>query len=524
MACFDIISMNDFSKEQITAVLDTIEEVKQGLHDEQLFMKKYGKPVRELLQGIHVANLFLENSTRTNYSFRAAVMMAGGNVDGFPSPEYTSLAKGETWADTAAMFAGWGYDALVMRSTVEGLPRWTKEFLCQNHAHLQQQGIRQKPVPMVVNGGDGKHQHPTQCILDLFTMRELCRKHGQELEGMHLALLNDLAHGRTNASLMSIAHHFNITLHLAYPPRFGPQAGQREALQRNNVTVCDHGQDFQGAMRHSFIAYHSRPQKERVGKGEDLITIKAIGQINRQVYEQLGENAPYLMHPLPVDAETFEEISHDMETHPKNVTKIQSANGLPVRIALLAMGLGRLPLSWNSSPKEKVLMHILELPLPSREKILDKPRSGYIEEDGVVLDHLPPSVGRRLEGVLGFEKETLPLVSAYNLLSKIPKDIIKIHCPYSFTLQQLEAIALLAPHCTLSFIEQGTVTRKIRPVIGNYIEGRITCGNTSCVSNVRKEHATPKHWVNEDFALTCIYCEEKDTLQKAYAENRFMYL
>ncbi|MBT5740135.1 hypothetical protein HOI26_03470, partial [Candidatus Woesearchaeota archaeon] len=349
----DVISMQDFSKEQILSILNVATDVKKALHDnefnEETFISKYGSPVQKILENKKVATLFLENSTRTNFSFRAAVMQAGGNCDGFPSKEYTSLKKGETWADTVAMFAGYGYDAIVMRSTIEGLPRWTKETLNKTHKLISSQHkdlnvAFSYKVPMVVNGGDGKNQHPTQCFLDLFTIREIAQAHGKSLDHLKISLLNDLAYGRTNASLMSIAHLFNFELHLAYPPRFGPRESQLANLQEKQVKIIDHKQNFQNAMAESFIAYHSRPQKERVGKGEDLITIKKIGQIDQAMYRTLGEEAPYLLHPLPVDAETFEEISSDMLHHPKNMTKLQSSNGLYVRIALLAIGLGKIPL------------------------------------------------------------------------------------------------------------------------------------------------------------------------------------
>lgn len=535
----DVISMRDFSKEEIIAILDIADDVKKAIHDDNfnqtIFKEKYGRAVNNLLQGVSVATLFLENSTRTNYSFRAAVMKAGGKFDGFPSQTYTSLQKGETWADTAAMFAGYGYDAIIMRSTTEGLPRWTKEFLIRNQQLLLEQHHQLKlpfnyKIPLIVNGGDGKNQHPTQCFLDLFTMREIARAHGQELDGLKLALLNDLAHGRTNASLMSIAHLFNFELHFAYPPRFGPQKHRLEDLRRKGVRFYDHQSNFKEAMEASFIAYHSRPQKERVGAGEDLITIKTIGQINKQLYDSLGEKAPYLMHPLPVDAETFEEIAADMCDHPKNITKLQSSNGLYVRIALLAAGLRRIQLIPFNSFMDGTKMHLHELPLSQIPKEQKNPRSGYIEDCGVVLDHIPAGLGRRLAGVLGFEKWRLPKVISDFMPVKGGrwlKDMIKLHAHYQFSSEQYEACALLAPNITISFVQGGKVICKVRPILGNIIVDRITCGNAACVTNVKKEQVVPKHYlesVEEEKVLRCCYCEQGDTISQVYESNRFKYI
>lgn len=535
----DIISMGDFSKEEIVYVLDAADDVKKAIHHEPFntttFQAKYGTKVEHLLSGVKVATLFIENSTRTHHSFKAAVMKAGGAFDGFPSAEYTSLKKGETWADTAAMFSGYGYQALIMRSTTEGLPRWTKESLEQSHQLLQMQhrnlGVPfSYKVPLIINGGDGKNQHPTQCFLDLFTMREIARAHGKDLDGLSLALLNDLAHGRTNASLMSIAHLFSFKLHLAYPQRFGPPAHRLESLKRNGVEVIDHRENFFEAMRASFIAYHSRPQKERVGQGEDLLTIKKLGQITKGMYDSLGEYAPFLLHPLPVDAETFEEIAADMKLHPKNITKLQSSNGLYVRIALLALGLNRMNgrAELFQTEEEKLDFSLEELNLSDGTKELNNPRSGYIEQDGLVLDHLPAGMGRRLAGVLGLEKEKFPKVISDYLPSKSGyKDMIKIHSAYELSEKQYRAIALIAPNATISYVKNEKVIRKVRPVIGNWLIDRVRCGNGSCVSNVVKEHVKPKHRVEQfgsELILECNYCEQTDRIPKIYDENRFIYL
>ena len=537
----DIISMRDFSKEEIIAVLDAAEEVKKAIHHQfsygNEFKNKHGRDVRSLLKGLKIAALFLENSTRTNFSFRAAAGTAGGFVDGFPTQAHTSLKKGETWADTAGMFAGYGYDALVIRSTEEGLPRWTKEFLEENYKQIKAQHQKfnlpfNYKVPLIINGGDGKNQHPTQCFLDLFTMREIARAHGKELEGLNISLLNDLKHGRTNASLMSVAHLFNFKLHFAYPNRFGPDESVLENLKRRNVETHDYHNNFPAAMKASFIAYHSRPQKERVGKGEYLESIKKIGQITKIMYDQMGGKAPFLMHPLPVDAETFAEISHDMRDHPKNVTKLQSSNGLYVRIALLALGLGRMQTNYPLSEKKELQdMTIKEIPVSSEKKKLENPRSGYIEGDGVVLDHIPLGIGRRLAGVLGFENKNLPKVisdfmSRYKDKEPI-KDMIKLYCAYDFSQEQLQAIGLLAPSTTISIVKDCLAVKKFEVSLGNYIKGRVKCSNPACITNVKKENLPPKHYVektNEETLLICQYCEKTDTVKQAYEENRFIYI
>ena len=532
--------MRDFSKQEILFILDTADEVKRAIHDKEYdqtqFKKKHNTNVKELLTDSNIATLFLEKSTRTNYSFRAAATKAGANVDGFTNPEDTSLGKGETWAHTLEMFAGWGYNALVMRTTTEGIPRWSKQAIHQNHQHVKMQHdslhqLYSYHPPIILNGGDGTNQHPTQCFLDLMTIREIARSQNQDLDNLNIALLNDLRYGRTNASLMSVAHHFNWKLHLAYPPRFGPQQSRLDDLINNDVQVIDHGTDFIQAMTSSLIAYQSRPQKERVAKGEDLITIANLGRITLQMYQQMGELAPYLLHPLPIDSKTFEEISHELQHHPKNFTKFQAENGIYIRIALLSIGLDKIPLPYQQNHTTHTTTTIQELDFSQKEKTLNNLRSGIIEHEGIVLDHIPAGYGRRLAGILGLEHENLPLVISSYLPTpngrQSHKDIIKIHAQYQFTQPQYEAIALIAPQTTISLISDGNVYQKLRPTLGTIVTDHITCGNTQCVTNIPEEHVAPSHLIEQTKKgpqLRCDYCEQTDTLKNIYDTKRFKYI
>jgi len=535
----DIISMRDFTKDEIIAILDAAEDVERAIHDPSYgstFRRKYGRDINRLLEDILVGTLFVENSTRTYHSFRAAVMHTNGQVDGFPTEAYTSLKKGETWADTATMFQVYGFDALVMRSTTEGIPRWTKEFLERSHQHLlSQYATIGKPysfkVPQVIDGGDGMHEHPTQCLLDLYTIRSVARAEGRDLEGLSIALMNDIAHSRVIGSLISVAPLFNWELHFAHPRRFGPKEQQLDYLTQKGVEFHDHGEKFRQAMRASLFAYHSRPQKERVGEGEDLITIKALGQMNAKLFRSLGKYAPWLMHPKPVDAETFEEISHDLIFHPKNITNMQAGNGLYLRIAGLALGVRRMQSehSFANSELERIPTRIERLPLSPKEKVLHNPRSGFIENEGIVIDHIPLGWGRRLAGALGLEEEQIPKVVA-DYLPRVPggepvKDMIKLHAAYHLGPKQNDIIALF--NADVSTIHNGKVVRKDRPVLGSFVEDRIKCSNPRCVTNVHKEHVTPKHWIElteRGLSLTCNYCEEHDTLPRVYKDNRFIYI
>jgi aspartate carbamoyltransferase/aspartate carbamoyltransferase regulatory subunit len=544
---FDVISMRDFSKEQILAILDAASEVKKAMHDptynENSFREKHGRKLQDILEGKTLFNGFLENSTRTFYSFRKAALAAGAEIDGFSNIDDTSLKKGETYRDTFTMLGGYGIDMIAMRSKVEGLPRWISEVLAKEHKssediHSSLGEDYLYNIPIILNGGDGKNQHPTQCFLDLFTMREILQnKYDLDLDsGFDLALLNDLAHGRTNRSIMSVAHLFNFNLHLAYPERFGPPGWMLDEFKEKGVdfTLYELRQkkDMLSVLENSLIAYHSRPQKERVGQGEDLITIKELGQITRDMYDLLGEKAPYLMHPLPVDAVTFEEIAHDLDDHPKNISKsLQAQNGIYIRIALMALGTDRMNANTELSNHINNLtdMEIKELHLRTEDKTYDGHMStGRIQYDGLIIDHIPPGIGRRLEGVLGFEKLEEHYVPSFNtpvLNGRNPlKDILKLHFPYELSSEQLKALALLAPDATINMVKNGKISRKFRPVIGNYIKDRIICGNDNCVTNLETENVIPYHIIEGQGKVRCNYCEQPDTIQKIFDQKRFIYI
>jgi len=213
----DVVSISDFTKEEIISILDCAQEIKDAKHDKKeadKFFYRYQKSIDEILKGSRVASLFLENSTRTNFSSRSAAGQFGAFIDGFATIENTSLKKGETWEQTLAMFAGYGFDSIVMRSPIEGMARWSVKALVENQEHMikisKNLGLPYNyKRPFVINGGDGSNQHPTQCLLDLFTIREAARSKGMDLDsGLDIALLNDLKYGRTNSSIMSVSPLF----------------------------------------------------------------------------------------------------------------------------------------------------------------------------------------------------------------------------------------------------------------------------------------------------------------------------
>jgi aspartate carbamoyltransferase regulatory subunit len=386
---------------------------------------------------------------------------------------------------------------------------------------------------MVINAGDGKNQHPTQCLLDLFTIKQYAASKGRALDdGISIALLNDLRNGRTVHSIMAVANLFNFKLHLAYPdPRFAPPEYMMEMLNQQGVKIIDHGQNFMEAMRNADFAYQTRPQKERVGTGEDFGKIKSAGQITKSMYEKLGDKAPFLMHPLPIDMATFEEISWELNFHPLNISKAQASFGRHVRAALYAIGLGMMNVDFpKGSEAQNVEFSVDKIQIDGSQKNLSQSRSGYVQ-NGVVIDHITQGWGRRLEGMLGFEGSDITIVTSSNLppkkAGKIPKDIVKIHAPYGFSREQLEAIALLSPQATINVIQDGKVVEKFRPKVGGMVYGRVNCANDKCVTNVSIEHLPSRSLIrdiNSTRFVSCHYCENTETIRKVYDRQGFNYI
>ena len=531
--------MSDFDETGIYSVLDAVDQVRKALHDHEynrnVFQKKHNRPVEKLLEGILEATLFVENSTRTNFSSRVAAMRTGAMVDGFSSIENTSLTKGETWADTAAMFACYGFDVLVMRSTTEGLPRWTKEFVSNTNQQLKEQyskaGIPfNYRNPMIINGGDGRHQHPTQCFLDLRTMLDIGNIQNIPLRGLPIALLNDIANSRVHSSIISVAPTLGLELHFAAPGRFGPRESQLEYLKAKGATFYNHGDDWEKAMRSSTIAIHSRPQKERVGKGEDLRTIKEWGCMTAERFQKLANQVPYLLHPRPVDSALFEEIHYSLRFHDADWSLFQASNGPYTRMALPAIGLDRMSIDYDFSTKKNTSLELsyLQLNVNNNSHAKAGLRSGHIEGDGIVIDHITAGRGRRLAGVLGFERENVPkTIADYLPVRDSTKDLIKLHCAYELSSEQEEAISLISPNSTINIIKSGRVVQKYRPIIGGRIVNRIDCSNDYCVTNIKEEHVTPQQKVianGENTILECHYCGTTDTTSKIFQEERFRYI
>ncbi len=295
-----LISITDYSKEEILQVLDIAEE--------------FEKNVRQKLLDQHVvASLFFEPSTRTRLSFESAVQYMGGSIIGFASADTSSVRKGESLKDTILTVSNYS-DLIVMRNPIDGSARFASEV---------------SPVP-IINAGDGANQHPTQCLLDLYSIR----KTQGTLENIHIALVGDLKYGRTVHSLVQALTLFNATFHLVSPESLKLPSAVKKWIKDADLDYFQYT-DIAEVIDSMDIIYMTRIQGERFPDPLEYEKVKNSYILDNNMLQNSKENMR-ILHPLP----RVNEISEDVDDNPKAYYFQQARNGVYVRQALIAAILG----------------------------------------------------------------------------------------------------------------------------------------------------------------------------------------
>jgi aspartate carbamoyltransferase catalytic subunit len=295
-----IISIRDFTRQDLDSFLDRAELVERGGFDPRM------------LEGKILALLFFEPSTRTRMSFASAMARLGGTSISVDSVEASSIAKGETLADTIRVVSGYA-DAIVLRHPKEGAARLASEFAT---------------VP-VINAGDGAGQHPSQTILDLYTIRR-----SMPLEGLEIGLLGDLRYGRTAHSLAQALSLYDVTLHTIAPPGLDLPPSVIHELRRHGMEVVKHG-DVGKVIRDLDVLYVTRIQRERFPDSASYYDVASSYRITPDLLEGAREHL-IVLHPLP----RVDEIDPAVDRTPFARYFEQSRNGIPVRMALLQEVMG----------------------------------------------------------------------------------------------------------------------------------------------------------------------------------------
>lgn len=302
----DLISISDLSKEEISLILETAKQMKQN-------------PPNDLLRGKILASCFFEVSTRTRLSFEAAMLRLGGSVMGFTEAGMTSAKKGERLFDAMKVVSSYA-DIIVIRHPQEGSARLAAEA---------------SDIP-VINAGDGANQHPTQALLDLFTIEECQGK----LADLHIAFAGDLKYGRTIHSLCLALAHYPVRLYFVAPEVLSPPEAILHELKKRGIKFSFH-EKIDEVIGKVDILYMSRAQKERFPADAEAFFAKAPCPLLKKHLVHAKSNLK-ILHPLP----RLDEIEEGIDATPYSHVFQQAANGVPVRMALLAL-LGGSLLSHN---------------------------------------------------------------------------------------------------------------------------------------------------------------------------------
>lgn len=296
-----LVTIAEYSKEKILYLLEMAKQFEKN-------------PNRKILDGKVVATLFFEPSTRTRLSFETAVNRLGGRIIGFSDAATTSSSKGESLKDTIMMVSNYA-DLIVMRHYLEGAARYASEIA---------------PVP-IINAGDGANQHPSQTMLDLYTIYQT----QGTLENLNIFLVGDLKYGRTVHSLIMAMRHFNPTFHFVAPEELKMPEEYKIYCRQHNIKYTEHTDFTEEVIANADILYMTRVQRERFTDLMEYERVKDVYILHNKMLENTRPNLR-ILHPLP----RVNEIAYDVDNNEKAYYFQQARNGLFARQAIICDVLG----------------------------------------------------------------------------------------------------------------------------------------------------------------------------------------
>lgn len=297
----NFITVEDMTREDIMDFLERAREFEK-------------KPNRHLLDDHIVATLFFEPSTRTRLSFETAANRLGAKVIGFADPKVSSGSKGETLKDTIMMVSNYA-DVIVMRHFQSG---------------AAEEAAKVSPVP-IVNAGDGSNQHPSQTMLDLYSMY----KTQGTLDNLTIHLVGDLKYGRTVHSMLQAMRHFNPTFHFVSPKELRMPEEWKQYCRDNGIKFYETEEFTAESIASADILYMTRVQRERFEDMDEYERVKDVYILNRDML-RLAKDTMRILHPLP----RVNEIAEDVDEDPRAYYFEQARNGLYAREVILTRVLG----------------------------------------------------------------------------------------------------------------------------------------------------------------------------------------
>jgi aspartate carbamoyltransferase catalytic subunit len=307
-----ILSVSQFQRDDIETVFNVADKMIPYANRDR---------VTRVLEGAILGNMFFEPSTRTRVSFGCAWNLLGGEVRETTEVKASAIAKGESFYDTARVLSGYS-DMIVMRHQMEGS---VDEFSAASR------------VP-VINGGDGSNEHPSQALLDLYTIRKEMEGRGKTVDGLRIALIGDLRYGRAVHSLCKLLSVYkNIHLTLISPAELRLPRTYVEDIKASGHAVVE-SEDLQTGIAHADILYVTRTQEERFPSQEEADKYKGLFRLNQTIYTENCEPNTVIMHPLPRDSRgDARELDDDLNENPNLAIFRQTDNGVVIRMALFAL-------------------------------------------------------------------------------------------------------------------------------------------------------------------------------------------
>jgi len=295
-----LVSITDYNQDEMLQILDLAAEFEK-------------QPNQDILKGHVVATLFFEPSTRTRLSFESAVNRLGGRIIGFSDSNSSSVTKGETLKDTILTVSNY-CDLIVMRHPLEGSAKYASEV---------------SPVP-IINAGDGAHQHPTQTLLDMFSIR----KTQGRLDNLKICMIGDLKYGRTVHSLLIAMSDFNPIFKFIAPDELKLPDEYKIFLDNKGIEYYEY-KDLADNLNDADIVYMTRVQKERFSDPLEYEKVKNVYILRNSMLSKTKPNMK-ILHPLP----RVNEINYDVDQNPKAYYFQQALNGVYTRMAIISKIIG----------------------------------------------------------------------------------------------------------------------------------------------------------------------------------------
>ena len=307
-----ILSIDQFDRSDIEKLFSVADKLEPYATKEK---------ITRVLEGAILGNMFFEPSTRTRISFGASFNLLGGNVREITEVESSSLAKGESLADTAQVLSGYS-DIIVMR-----------------HPEINsvQKFAEASRVP-VINAGDGSNEHPSQALLDLYTIQKELSQNNKSIDGLRIALVGDLKFGRAVHSLCKILSLYNnVKMNLISPEELKLPIELVESISAKGVTITE-TENLEDGISEVDIIYVTRVQEERFKNKQDADKYRGLLSLNQSIYTANCEPNTVIMHPLPRDSRSdANELDSDLYENPNLAIFRQADNGIVIRMAIFSL-------------------------------------------------------------------------------------------------------------------------------------------------------------------------------------------